>query len=319
VQAERGELAQQVDTLETENASLQEELEAARAARDEARTQLETVQGERQDLSEQLENSQAETASLQEELSAAQEAGEGLQNQLEAVQGEQQGLNEQLQSVQAEREELTQQLETVQGERQELSGQLESSQAENASLQEELSAARSAQEEAQAQNESLQEELGAVQRQLEQSGAEQAELSAQLEGVTGERDTLAEQLGSAEGLSAEELLAPSEEQLAGAQTRAARLTEELRDFLVVSPSVSTLSGAQREQYDTLRADLRAAQNTVARLSGSQDTYIVRSGDSLSRLAQSYYGSGARWPEILDANTFLNDPDELFTGLVLVIP
>ena len=49
------------------------------------------------------------------------------------------------------------------------------------------------------------------------------------------------------------------------------------------------------------------------------TYTVRPGDSLSELAQTFYGNSARWPEILAANPEITNPDMLFVGTRLVIP
>lgn len=50
------------------------------------------------------------------------------------------------------------------------------------------------------------------------------------------------------------------------------------------------------------------------------TYTVQSGDTLWRLAQSYYGSGAQFPVIFEANRDkLSDPNKIQVGQVLTIP
>jgi nucleoid-associated protein YgaU len=47
---------------------------------------------------------------------------------------------------------------------------------------------------------------------------------------------------------------------------------------------------------------------------------VQPGDTLSRIAQRYYGNGRRWNEILAANkAVIPNPDRLAIGTTLVIP
>ena len=48
------------------------------------------------------------------------------------------------------------------------------------------------------------------------------------------------------------------------------------------------------------------------------TYVVQEGDSLSSIAEKFYGDLYQWPKILEANNLLN-PDLLEVGMVLVIP
>lgn len=50
------------------------------------------------------------------------------------------------------------------------------------------------------------------------------------------------------------------------------------------------------------------------------SYIVRSGDTLTRVSQQMYGTPARWGEIFEANrNLLSTPHSLKVGQVLVIP
>ena len=49
-------------------------------------------------------------------------------------------------------------------------------------------------------------------------------------------------------------------------------------------------------------------------------YVVKSGDSLSKIAQQEYGNANTWQRIYDANRdILKDPDKIFPGQKLKIP
>jgi len=50
------------------------------------------------------------------------------------------------------------------------------------------------------------------------------------------------------------------------------------------------------------------------------TYIVQSGDTLSKIAKEYYGDANKYMDIFNANTDkLSDPDKIQVGQELVIP
>jgi nucleoid-associated protein YgaU len=50
------------------------------------------------------------------------------------------------------------------------------------------------------------------------------------------------------------------------------------------------------------------------------TYVVVSGDSLSRIAEHQYGDARKWPRIFDANRdVIKDPDLVYPGQELRIP
>ncbi|HEX6769870.1 MAG TPA: ABC transporter substrate-binding protein [Candidatus Binatia bacterium] len=49
-------------------------------------------------------------------------------------------------------------------------------------------------------------------------------------------------------------------------------------------------------------------------------YLVKSGDTLSRIAEQFYGNGARWERIYEANReSLKNPNYIFVGMKLNIP
>lgn len=50
------------------------------------------------------------------------------------------------------------------------------------------------------------------------------------------------------------------------------------------------------------------------------TYVVQSGDTLSKIAKEYYGDANRYMDIFNANTDkLSDPNKIHPGQELVIP
>jgi nucleoid-associated protein YgaU len=56
------------------------------------------------------------------------------------------------------------------------------------------------------------------------------------------------------------------------------------------------------------------------VSSSQETYVVQSGDSLSAIAQQFYGDANAYMRIFEANRDkLNNPDLIQPGQELVIP
>lgn len=50
------------------------------------------------------------------------------------------------------------------------------------------------------------------------------------------------------------------------------------------------------------------------------TYVVVSGDSLSKIAKREYGDAQKWPKIYEANrSLIKDPDLIYPGQELRIP
>lgn len=62
----------------------------------------------------------------------------------------------------------------------------------------------------------------------------------------------------------------------------------------------------------------AASSSAA--GSSNQTYTVKSGDTLSKIAKEFYGDANAYPEIFNANRDqLSDPDKIQVGQTLVIP
>jgi nucleoid-associated protein YgaU len=54
--------------------------------------------------------------------------------------------------------------------------------------------------------------------------------------------------------------------------------------------------------------------------GSGKTYVVVSGDSLSKIAKREYGDASKWPRIYEANKdLIKDPNLIYPGQELKVP
>jgi nucleoid-associated protein YgaU len=51
-----------------------------------------------------------------------------------------------------------------------------------------------------------------------------------------------------------------------------------------------------------------------------ETYTVREGDTLSKIARAHYGKASEWPRVYEANRdIIKDPDLIYPGQTLTIP
>lgn len=92
-----------------------------------------------------------------------------------------------------------------------------------------------------------------------------------------------------------------------------RFTMELKEIRIASSPYSEGSGNSGTQQ-VEEAPVPAAESPPVR------THTVKSGDTLSGIAKSYYGNAGQFPKIFDANRDkLSNPDQIRTGQVLVIP
>ena len=49
-------------------------------------------------------------------------------------------------------------------------------------------------------------------------------------------------------------------------------------------------------------------------------YVIKSGDTLSKIAKQYYGNANDWNRIYDANkSVISNPDKIFPGQKIIIP
>jgi LysM repeat protein len=83
---------------------------------------------------------------------------------------------------------------------------------------------------------------------------------------------------------------------------------------VKAPTAATAAAGVRTAAGTVALVRRDAPAAAAR------TYTVRSGDSLSRVSEDFYGTSADWPSIYDANrSKISNPNDIYVGERLTIP
>jgi len=68
------------------------------------------------------------------------------------------------------------------------------------------------------------------------------------------------------------------------------------------------------------SDVQSGASTTAPAAQVYETYEVKAGDSLSKIAKRLLGDGNAWKKIFDANTdILRDPNKIYPGQKLKIP
>ncbi|MBA3646094.1 MAG: LysM peptidoglycan-binding domain-containing protein [Gemmatimonadaceae bacterium] len=91
--------------------------------------------------------------------------------------------------------------------------------------------------------------------------------------------------------------------------------DPLPDFSDVGGSAKAPS-ANRADADF--SDVQGSSSTTA--SSGEQSYTVKSGDSLSKIAKHFYGDGNKWHQIHAANRDkIPNPDLIHPGDVLIIP
>jgi len=75
------------------------------------------------------------------------------------------------------------------------------------------------------------------------------------------------------------------------------------------PAAPVETVGPQQPWRSLSATTYAAQKTVS----------VQRGDSLWKLAQQILGRGGRWPELLAANRWIADPNQIRVGAQLKLP
>lgn len=88
------------------------------------------------------------------------------------------------------------------------------------------------------------------------------------------------------------------------------------DFSDIRSSVETTA----KDAPDAKPDFSDVQSRVTSTVDEATIYEVKSGDNLSYIAKHFYGNGAEWKAIFDANRDqLTDPDHIKAGQMLKIP
>ena len=68
------------------------------------------------------------------------------------------------------------------------------------------------------------------------------------------------------------------------------------------------------------SDVKSGASSTAPGAEVYETYEVKPGDSLSKIAKNVYGNGNLWKQILEANQdLIKDPNKIFPGQKIKIP
>lgn len=100
--------------------------------------------------------------------------------------------------------------------------------------------------------------------------------------------------------------------------------------IAFASGVATIHGAAADQATRERVVAAVRQTagvsrvddlmTVGAPAGEAQSYTVKAGDSLSKIAKAFYGDAKKYPVIFEANQpLLKDPNLIHPGQVLKIP
>ena len=70
-----------------------------------------------------------------------------------------------------------------------------------------------------------------------------------------------------------------------------------------------------KKVDPTYSDLK---HEIVTTGGAEQSYTIKSGDSLSKIAQLFYGNGNKYPKIVEANG-IKDPNNVPIGTTLSLP
>jgi len=138
--------------------------------------------------------------------------------------------------------------------------------------------------------------IDAVTSRDERQAAEEATKAAETARAQAEREAQQRKAAEEKARTAEERARAAEKAAAEAKAQVAR--------------------AEREKID----DVRRAAAQQMKEQKTQRVYVVKSGDSLSKIAKELLGDGNRWREIFEANKDqIKDPNLIYPGQELRIP
>jgi len=137
---------------------------------------------------------------------------------------------------------------------------------------------------------------------------------------------------------AEEAAEAAEAKLRGEEAAASKLEETIRDLQLevedlnvhIIDDASTITGAAYNQATKEKVVLVVGnsngiatvddQMTVEHVEPEAQFHTVVSGDTLGKIAKTYYGNAMKYPVIFEANEpMLKSPDLIYPGQVLRVP
>jgi len=89
---------------------------------------------------------------------------------------------------------------------------------------------------------------------------------------------------------------------------------------VRSGASATPPGKPKVDFSNVRSGGSSTAPPAAPPPPAHETYVVQSGDSLSKIAKRFYGKASLWPRIHEANRdLIENPDLIQVGWTLKIP
>lgn len=112
------------------------------------------------------------------------------------------------------------------------------------------------------------------------------------------------------------------ERLAAEEARKrAEESEKQRLAAIEAQKAAAAKAAADLQAATSQEAIEAKEKAAAAAAAVKREYVVKSGDSLSKIAKELLGDAKRWPEIYEANKALigDNPNLIHPGQKLIIP
>jgi nucleoid-associated protein YgaU len=76
----------------------------------------------------------------------------------------------------------------------------------------------------------------------------------------------------------------------------------------------------KPDFSNVRSGGSTTDPTRRSVTAPSRSYTVQKGDTLSKIAEHYYGNASKWRVIFEANTdLIKDPDLIYPGQTLRIP
>lgn len=145
--------------------------------------------------------------------------------------------------------------------------------------------------------------IDAVSTRDEKAAAEEAKEEATAARTQAAREAAQKRVAESKARTAEAKAKAAEKDAAEAKAKLASLEREKR------------AGEMRERLERQEEKIAAAKAQA-----QTRVYVIKSGDSLSKIAKEVYGDANRWPEIFEANKDkIKDPNLIYPGQELRIP